>query len=385
MKRINLFFTLLIAIVVVSGSSTQTPIRFFLTFIPNVQFAPVYVMDAMGGLNEAGYELQIEHGDEPVGVDLIATGDFDFGMISGEQVLMARFGERPVVMVYNWFQQYPVGIIIPNTTPATTMDELRGMRVGIPGRFGASYSGLTAILSANGMTEADILVETIGFNAPDVICSGGVEASAVYINNEPIQVQLRADAGQCGDITSVSVIPIADVANMVSNGIVTSETMIAENPELVELVISQFDGALTTVIQNPAYAYLVSLDYVDGLPIIDELRTFLESAAEDQAIFLMGEPNAEAIAQSRNDLWVALSAEFEPELLIQFHVLLETIKLWEADQLGFADESAWAQTAQVLVDLGMLPALPDFATAYTNDFLPALWEYSQYCTSQVTV
>lgn len=372
MKRINLFFTLLIAIVVVSGSSTQTPIRFFLTFIPNVQFAPVYVMDAMGGLNEAGYELQIEHGDEPVGVDLIATGDFDFGMISGEQVLMARFGERPVVMVYNWFQQYPVGIIIPNTTPATTMDELRGMRVGIPGRFGASYSGLTAILSANGMTEADILVETIGFNAPDVICSGGVEASAVYINNEPIQVQLRADAGQCGDITSVSVIPIADVANMVSNGIVTSETMIAENPELVELVISQFDGALTTVIQNPAYAYLVSLDYVDGLPIIDELRTFLESAAEDQAIFLMGEPNAEAIAQSRNDLWVALSAEFEPELLIQFHVLLETIKLWEADQLGFADESAWAQTAQVLVDLGMLPALPDFATAYTNDFLPAL-------------
>jgi len=373
MKRINLLSVILVVLaVMVTGSSAQTPIRFFLTYIPNIQFSPVYVMDAVGGLNEAGYELQIEHGDEPVGVDLIATGDFDFGMISGEQVLMARFGERPVVMVYNWFQQYPVAIVIPNTTPATTMEELRGLRVGIPGRFGASYSGLTAILTANGMTESDIQVEVIGFAAPDVICSGGVDASAVYINNEPLQVQLRADAGECGDITSVSVIPIADVANMVSNGIVTSEAMIVENPELVELVVSQFDNALTTVINNPAYAYLVSLDYVDGLPINDELRAFLETAASDQATFLMEEPDAEAIAQSRDDLWTALNEQFEPALLSQFHVLLETIKLWEAEQLGLSDETAWTQTAQVLVDLGMLPTTPDFSTAYTNDFLPAL-------------
>jgi len=373
MKRINLLSVILVVLaVMVTGSSAQTPIRFFLTYIPNIQFSPVYVMDAVGELNEAGYELQIEHGDEPVGVDLIATGDFDFGMISGEQVLMARFGERPVVMVYNWFQQYPVAIVIPNTTPATTMEELRGLRVGIPGRFGASYSGLTAILTANGMTESDIQVEVIGFAAPDVICSGGVDASAVYINNEPLQVQLRADAGECGDITSVSVIPIADVANMVSNGIVTSEAMIVENPELVELVVSQFDNALTTVINNPAYAYLVSLDYVDGLPINDELRAFLETAASDQATFLMEEPDAEAIAQSRDDLWTALNEQFEPALLSQFHVLLETIKLWEAEQLGLSDETAWTQTAQVLVDLGMLPTTPDFSTAYTNDFLPAL-------------
>ncbi len=354
MKRISLLLVILITLLMVAGSSAQTPIRFFLTYIPNIQFSPVYMMDALDGLNEAGYELQIEHGDEPVGVDLIATGDFDFGMISGEQVLMARFGERPVVMVYNWFQQYPVGIVIPNTTPATTMEELRGLRVGIPGRFGASYSGLTAILSANGMTEADIQVEVIGFAAPDVICSGGVDASAVYINNEPLQVQLRADAGECGDITSLSVIPIADFANMVSNGIVTSETMIAENPDLVELVVSQFDSALTTVINNPAYAYLVSLDYVDGLPISDELRTYLESASEAQNTFLTESPDAESIAQSRDDLWTALNEQFDPALLSQFHVLLETIKLWEAEQLGLSDESAWAQTAQVLVDLQML-------------------------------
>lgn len=370
MKRLPLLILLLMSFVIVNGGSMQTPIRFFLTFVPNIQFSPVYMMDALGTLDEAGYKLQIEHGDEPVGVDLIATGDFDFGMISGEQVLMARFGQRPVVMIYNWFQKYPVGIVIPNTTPATTVEELRGLRVGVPGRFGASYSALTALLSANNMTEDDIQLLEIGFNAPDVVCAGGIDASVVYINNEPLQIQLRADKGQCGDVTSVSVIRVADYANMVSNGVVTSESMIANNPNLVSLLASAYDSALRTVIQNPAFAYLVSLDYVDSLPITDELRAFLQSASEEQDTFLMGEPAPDVIAQSRDDLWMALSERFEPELLIQFHVLLETIKLWEAEQLGYNDEIAWVQTAQVLVDLGMLPALPDFTNAYTNEFLP---------------
>jgi len=382
MKRLIIGIMLVFAVVMVVGSSAQTRIRFFLTYIPNIQFSPVYVMDALGQLDEAGYELQLEHGDEPVGVDLIATGDFDFGMISGEQVLMARFGQRPVVMVYNWFQAYPVGIIIPNTTPATTMEELRGLRVGVPGRFGASYSGLTAILSANGMTESDIQLEAIGFAAADVICSGGVDASAVYINNEPLQVQLRADAGQCGEITSVSVLSISDVANMVSNGIVTSEALIANNPAMVSLVIAAFDRALWTVIQNPAQAYLISLDYVDGLPMTDELQAFLEEASTQQQALLAETGDMTTIRESREVLWEAMQAEFEPELIGQFHVLLETIKLWEVEetfndegiiqtpQLGYSDEADWAQTAQILVDLGILPELLDYAPAYTNDFLP---------------
>lgn len=370
MKRVSWLIVLVLSLLMVGGSSAQTPIRFFLTYIPNIQFAPVYVMDALGGLNESGYELQIEHGDEPVGVDLIATGDFDFGMISGEQVLMARFGQRPVVMVYNWFQEYPVGIVIPDTTPATTFEELRGLRVGVPGRFGASYSALIALLTVNDMTEDDIQLQEIGFNAPDVICTGGVDAAAVYINNEPLQVQLRADNGECGDITGVSVIRVADYANMVSNGIVTSEALIAENPQLVTIVVTAFDFALMTTVQNPAFAYLVSLDYVDGLPADEDLITFLEAEAEAQWEFLANTADSQDIADSRDALWERLSAEFEPELLIQFHVLLETIKLWEAEQLGFGDETDWAQTAQVLVDLGILPTLPDTAGAYTNIFLP---------------
>ena len=55
----------------------------------------------------------MQYGDEPDGVDLIAADQLQFGFISGEQVIQARAKDRPVVFVYEWFQKYPVGIVVP--------------------------------------------------------------------------------------------------------------------------------------------------------------------------------------------------------------------------------------------------------------------------------
>ncbi|RXY93128.1 ABC transporter substrate-binding protein, partial [Klebsiella pneumoniae] len=138
------------------------------------------------------------------------------------------------------------------------------------GRFGASYIGLIALLQANGMEETDIQLETIGFVAPDVICAGGVEAAVVYLNNEPLQVQHRADAGECGDVTGITVIPLTESVDLVSNGIATNETMIAEQPETVAAVIAAFDQGVRDTINNPALTYLLSIDYIEGLPASEE-------------------------------------------------------------------------------------------------------------------
>lgn len=350
---------------------TLTDFRFFLSYIPNIQFSPVYVAGAKGYFEAEGLNLLVENGDEPVGVEQIAVGDIPFGMISGEQVLLARSNGRPVVFTYQWFNKYPIAVVIPNTTPATTMAELKGLRVGIPGRFGASYSGLVAMLSANDMTENDIQVESIGFNAPDVICVGAVDAAVVYINNEPLQLQHRADAGNCGNITSFTVIPVADTANMVSNGVVTSEELVANNPELVSAGLRAFDQGLRDTINNPAEAYLLSQAYVENLPLTDEFKAALEAEAASQAEFLATEPDREAITASRTALWERLQASFSSEDLIQFEVLLSTIDLWDAEQLGVTDEANWLLTQDVLIQLGVIAEPVDLTLAFTNDFLPS--------------
>jgi NitT/TauT family transport system substrate-binding protein len=350
---------------------TLTDLRFFLSYIPNIQFSPVYVAGAKGYFEAEGFNLLVENGDEPVGVEQIAVGDIPVGMVSGEQVILARSNGRPVVYTYQWFNKYPVAVVIPNTTPATTMAELTGLKVGIPGRFGASYSGLVAMLSANDLTENDIQVESIGFNAPDVVCVSAVDAAVVYINNEPLQLQHRADAGNCGTITDFTVIPVADTANMVSNGLVTNEELVANNPEMVAGIVRAFDLGLRDTINNPAEAYLLSQTYVENLPLSDEFKATLETEAAKQTEFLATEPDREAIAASRAALWETLEASFSADDLIQFEVLLATIDLWDAEQLGVTDEANWQLTQDVLIQLGVIAEPIDLTLAFTNAFIPS--------------
>jgi NitT/TauT family transport system substrate-binding protein len=375
MKRLVLFvlFALLMAAPAATAQDEANVQTLFMTFIPNVQFSPVYVALDKGYFAEAGIELTIEHGDEPLGVDLIAAGERQFGLISGEQLLTARAQERPVVFVYEWFQRYPVGVVTSVDSGIETVADLRGRRVGIPGRFGASYSGLIALLSANGLTEHDIDLQEIGFNAPEVVCIGGVEASTIYVNNEPLQILNRAAAGDCGDITNVRVFAVADYADMVSNGIITNEETIATQPALVAGVVGAFDIGLRDTINNPAEAYLLSLGYVESLPISDQLRAALETAAAEQNEWLAANPDAtrEDIAERRADLDATLRETFSGDELIQFEVLLSSIDLWDADRLGLTEAASWEVTQTTLVQMGFMEApLADLTTAYTNDFLP---------------
>ncbi|MBC8171314.1 MAG: ABC transporter substrate-binding protein [Anaerolineae bacterium] len=347
-----------------------TDLRFFLSYIPNIQFSPVYVAGAKGYFADEGFNLIVENGDEPVGVEQIAVGDIPVGMVSGEQVILARSNDRPVVYTYQWFNKYPIAVVIPNTTPATTLVELKGLKVGIPGRFGASYSGLVAMLSANDLTENDIQVESIGFNAPDVVCVGAVDAAVVYINNEPLQLQQRAATGNCGAITDFTVIPVADTANMVSNGLVTNEELVANNPEMVAGIIRAFDLGLRDTINNPAEAYLLSQAYVENLPLSDEFKVALETEAAKQTEFLATEPDREAIAATRATLWETLEASFGADDLVQFEVLLATIDLWDTDQLGITDEANWQLTQDVLIQLDVIAEPIDLTLAFTNEFVP---------------
>lgn len=374
----RLLIAALIAFLVMSGIRAQAqdegrPMTFFLTFVPNIQFSPLYVAIEEGFFAEEGIALTIEHGDEPDGVNLIAAGARQFGMIGGEQVIIARANQRPVVSIYKWFQRNPIAIVTPEDSGIETPADLAGRRIGLPGRFGANYSGLVALLTSAGLTETDVQLEAIGFNAPEAICLGRVEASAVYINNEPLQIATRAALGDCGRVTGVRVIAAADYANLVSNGIVTNEQTLRDEPELALAVNRAFDRGLRLTIDNPALAYLHSAEHVATLPMTPDLRESLQTFAADRARDLAnGMTSRRDAAAHRTILHEVLSERFaDPALLIQMQVLTTTIELWDAERLGVSDPDLWALTQEVLMKMGFLDAPIDLDAAFTNDFLPA--------------
>jgi len=298
-----------------------TPVTLFMSYIPSVQFAHVYIAAERGYFAEEGIDIRFENGfNEADGVERLAGGDLQFGLISGEQVILARAQGRPVVYVYEWYEHYPVGIVSPQGSGIAAPADLAGKVVGIPGPQGASYTGLRALLKAGGLTEDDLgELRSIGFTAPEHICEEAVDAAVVYVANEPLTIEQ-----QC---TPVDVLRVSDYAPLVANGLVTNEQTIREQPELVRGMVRALARGVADVIADPDAAFAITVEgYVNDLP--DEQRA------------------------------------------TQRQVLDNSIALWDGAG-GMTALDKWQTTQDLLIEMGLLAGpLDDLAACFDMRFVP---------------
>lgn len=291
-------------------------------YVPNVQFAPLYVGLEKGFFSEENIDLTLDHSMETDVVALVGAGRLPFGICSGEQVLLGREQGLPLVYITNWYQNYPVGILALKESGIETMQDLKGKRVGIPMLSGASYIGLEAMLGLAGMKDSDIKLESVGYAQAELLVTGKIDAAVVYTINEPVQLR------ELGYETVL--FSAADMTKMVGNGMVSNEKMIKENPDLVGRMVRAFVKSIRWTKENPEEAFEICKKYVDGL------------------------------ADAEN-----------PEL--QMQVLLATADYFDAGPLGygFSDPEAWDNMADVMKTMGMYSG-SDTSAAYTNEFIPAL-------------
>ena len=303
-------------------SATETPqvisTRLTMGYIPNIQFAPIYVALEKGYFMDAGFDVELEYGNEADAVALVGAGDQAFAIASGEQVLLARAQDLPVVYVAAWYQDYPVGVVSLSDQQILVPENLAGETVGIPGLYGASYIGFKALLSAGGLTEQDVSLLPIGFNQVEALVTEQVEASVIYLANEP--VVLRSQGYE------VNVVRVADYMKLVSNGLVTNEQTLQENPERVAAFIEAMLKGIRDTIENPVEAYEISKNYVENLE--------------------------------------------EADMAVQHEILAESIQLWQTEKLGYSEPAGWINMQQVLLDMGLLETSLDLDKVFTNDLLP---------------
>lgn len=323
---IAVVFVLLVVAYLLSNdedtSNGNTDVTLFMSYVPSVQFAPAYVAAERGYFADEGIDIEFEHNfNENDGVERIANNDLRFGIISGEQVLLARANSRPLVYVFEWYHRFPVGIVSPADADISEPDDLANQVVGVPGPYGASYIGLRALLSAAGLAEGDLEeLRSIGFSAPENVCEREVDAAVVYIANEPLTIET--------DCFPVNVIEVSDYADLVSNGLVTNETTVQNRPELVRGMVRALQRGVADVIADPDSAFeMVVPDYVPDLP--------------------------------------------ENQYATQRQVLYNSVSLWFSEDLGRTNPDAWETTEDILVNAGLLDnPLDDLAACYDMEFLP---------------
>ena len=325
-RKIALFilaFMLLVSCRTAAAPTPQelTPVTLPVGYIPNVQFAPFYVAIEKGYYREQGLDVSMDYNMETDSVALIGAGDLDFAIVSGEQVLLGRAQELPVVYVMAWYQQFPVGVAALADSGIQTPADLAGKQVGIPGLYGASYIGLRALLYASGLQESDLNLDSIGYTQTEALLNGMEDAVVIYVSNEPIKMAAEG--------YPVNVLPVSDALALVANGLITSESMIGEHPELVRGMVSATLQGIAYTQQHPDEAFEICQKYVDTL------------------------------------------ASLSPaELEVQRQVLEASIPMFDISQNGVTQLSAWQNMQDVLLEMGLLTQPLVLDDAFTNQFIP---------------
>jgi putative riboflavin transport system substrate-binding protein len=322
MKKI--IMTSVLALMLLAGCAPSaapqdgpTEIRLPVGYIPNVQFAPLYVSLDKGYYTDAGLNVEMDYSFEVDGVALVGANQLQFAVASGEQVLLGREQGLPIVYVMTWYEEYPVGVASLAKSGIESLADLAGRKVGTPVLSGASYIGLRALLEAGELDEKDIQLDTVGYNQVEMLTTGQEDAIVVYVANEPVQL-----AAQGYD---VNLIPVSNHVHLVGNGLITNEETIRENPELVAAMVKATLQGLRDAQADPGEAFEISTKYVENL----------EQTAD-----------------------------------VQQQVLAESIKLWTQDGSGFSDLTAWENMQDLLLKMGLLSKPLELEKVFSNDFLP---------------
>jgi NitT/TauT family transport system substrate-binding protein len=287
-------------------------------YIPNIQFAPFYVGIQKGYFRDAGIDIEFDYKFETDGVKLVGSGELPFAIVSGEQVLLARSQGLPVTYVAAWYQQYPVSVVAKSELGIVIPQDLKGKKIGLPGLYGASYVGLRALLFEAKMSEKDVTLDSIGFNQVDLLASGQQDIVVGYTANEPIQLRARG--------IPVTEIRVADYVQLASNGILASEEVIKDKPELVRAFVGAFLKGLADTIADPDEAFKISESYIPNFADLDAA--------------------------------------------VQKQILAISIEQWKTQRLGYSDPKSWENMQEVLLDMGLISQKMDLSKAFTNEFIP---------------
>lgn len=314
------------------SSGGGEPVTIGLTYIPNVQFSPVYVADEDGLYAQQGLDATIRHHGSDEGLfTALAAGEEDVVVASGDEVLPARDQGLDLVSIGAYYRTYPVTVIVADDSPIRSVEDLRGRRIGVPGEYGSSWYGLLATLASASMTADDVQVVSIGYTQQAALASGQVDAVVGFTNNELVQFQ------QAGTpVRTVS--PAGATMPLVGASLITTRAWLDAHPQQARAVVAGTVAGIRSVVGDPGHAVDVTRDFDDSLS--GEAALTGTRAVLDATILLFTGATDSAGASAD-----AVTGE-------------QDLQRW-------ADMGAFLQGVP-----GLLSAAPDVDAAVTNDAVP---------------
>ena len=195
------------------GGSTEpsvapTKLVVGLGYIPSVQFAQFYLAQQNGLLRRGRPRRRVPEQDRPDLITLVGPGAIDVGIGDGTSVIPAASNGIPIEYIATIYGKFPNIVFAKASSGITKAADLKGKKIGTPGRYGSGWIMLQALLGSAGLTTDDVqIVEYPDFTQRAAVEQGAVDAATGFANNEPVQMQLHGGKPVVLTIDAITPLP----------------------------------------------------------------------------------------------------------------------------------------------------------------------------------
>jgi NitT/TauT family transport system substrate-binding protein len=306
-----------------SASPAPTKLVVGLGYIPSVQFAPFYLADQAGYYADAGLSVEFQNKIDPDLITLVGQGALDIGIGDGTSVIPAVSQGIPIRYIATLYGQFPDIVFAKASSGIATASDLKGRKIGTPGRYGGGWIMLQALLGSANLTTSDVdIVEYPDFTQRAAVEQGAVDAATGFSNNEPVQLEL--------DGTKAVVLHIDQITPLPGPGLIAATKTLTDKHDAVVRFVAATLRAMNAIKLNPQ----VGLDA--AIKTVPEL-----GSARDAQM---------AILKATVDSW--------------------TGPVQQASGLGAIDRDGWTKSIAYLATLGLVPNPVTVDDLVQDGFIP---------------
>ena len=308
-----------------ASAAAATPLTVGLGFTGSVQFAQFYLADQAGYYAEEGVDVTFQNETDENLVPKVGQGQVDIGISDGTSVIPAVSNAITVRYIATVYGQFPSIVFGKASSGITSAADLRGRKLGIPGKYGSSWVMLQALLKSVNLTPTDLtILEYPKFGQGAAVSQGAVDAATGFANNEPVVLERSG--------TPTFVLHVDDVTALPGPGLIVSPATADAKHDAVAGFVRATLRAMKEIVADPA----------KGL-----------------------------------DASIAAVPELGQDRDLQAAILAATIGVWQApgatslDTLGAIDRDGWQASIDYMTGLGMVPNPVTVDDLVSEEFLPA--------------
>jgi NitT/TauT family transport system substrate-binding protein len=247
-----------------SQSSTQR-VAVRLNFLPGAEHAFLYLGREKGWFAKEGIDLEIVAGQgSTVAVKTVASGEDQFAIADTASVARGWEAGVPLVYVAMLLKTTPAAVFSLPAKNISAMSDLCGKRLGINLKS-TTAEQFRAMVRAARLTCAIDEVPMNGGGSKEVL-AGLVDAAVNFSYTDALRVKLKNG--------SVNLIPARQFFDFFSLGMITSQKMLAEHPDLVHRFVGISLSSLRYALRNKDEALAAFAKAMSNIDVAYESAKF---------------------------------------------------------------------------------------------------------------